>query len=171
MIGTIFRIAVGILLGLLGLYALMGVLQAAMLFTGARALSNFNFWASVSFVAYVASLAALLRPWRLLRSIPYPALVASAIVLLSASLAIAYPVVSEFVAADACLDSGGSYNYVRSLCDFSRNHPVVGMVWRSGLRLTFSLACLAGAATLAWHGQRRVRVSTLPKPTAPARRT
>jgi hypothetical protein len=170
MMGTTFRTAVGILLGLLGLYALMGVLQAAMLFTGARALSNFNFWASVSFLAYIASLATLLRPWRLLRRVPYPALVASAVVLLSAGLAIAYPVASEFVAADACLDSGGSYNYVRSICDFSRNHPFVGMEWRSGLRLTFSLACLAVAAALAWHGQRRIRADTLPEPIAPARR-
>ncbi len=29
----------------------------------------------------------------------------------------------EFVAAEACLDSGGSFNYSSGTCDHAQNHP------------------------------------------------
>ena len=143
------RIVFGILLGLIGLYALLGILQAASLFTGARALSNFNFWASVSFLAYFASVSVLTRPWRFVPRISSGYLTAIAFVLALAGLALGLPVVSEFLAADACLDAGGSFNYVMSRCDHSTNHPYVGLGWRNGFRILLSLTCISAGVTIA----------------------
>lgn len=162
---TTLRIAAGVLFGLVGFYALMGVFQAAMLFTGARALSNFNFWASVSFLAYTVSVAMLSRPWRLLHRISVSVLIAGAIGFLAAGFLLVHPVVAEFAAVDACLDAGGSYDYVRSTCDYSQNHPLIRIGWRSGFRITLCLACAAVAAAIAWHCTRRSRAGQ----TAPER--
>jgi len=155
------KIAAGVLLGLVGFYGLMRIFQAASLFTGARALSNFNFWASVWFLAYGTFVAALSRPWRLVHRLSNYWLVAAAVSLFFGCLWLVLPLADEFVAIDSCLDSGGSFDYVRSVCDHSRSHPYIGLGWRSGFRFTLSLSCLA----VAWHVARHVRANNLAKPT------
>jgi hypothetical protein len=159
------RISAGILLGLVGFYGLMGILHAASLLTGTRALSNFNFWASVSFLAYGGSVALLSRPWRLIRHLSHLQLVSAAIGLLLGCIWFVLPVAREFVAIDSCLDSGGSFNYVRSVCDHSSSHPYMGLGLRSGFRVTLSLSCLAVASAITWHAARRLRANNSSKPT------
>lgn len=153
------RIAAGVLLGLVGFYGLMSIFQAASLFTGARALSNFNFWASVSFLAYGVSVAVMSRPWRLVHRLSNYWLLAAAVSLLFGCLWLALPMADEFVAINSCLDSGGSFDYVRSVCDHSRSHPYMGLGWRSGFRITLSLSCFAVASAIAWHFARHVRAN------------
>ena len=158
------RVAFGILLGLVGLYAVMGILQAASLFTGARALSNFNFWTSVAFLAYAASLAVLTRPWRFISRLPSVLLAAAASFFAVVGLVLAQPMVGEFLAVDSCLDSGGSFDYVKSVCDHIGNHPFVAIGWRSGFRLLVSVSCVAGGITLASLLVSRVRSNNSFKP-------
>jgi len=43
--------------------------------------------------------------------------------LLLAAVAVLWPRWSEFWAVDACLDSGGSYNYDTQQCDHEQSHP------------------------------------------------
>ncbi|CAN5180106.1 hypothetical protein BH24GEM2_BH24GEM2_07700 [soil metagenome] len=45
------------------------------------------------------------------------------VLFLAASAFLLWPYVSAFLAVDTCLDSGGSYNYVTSTCDFHQSHP------------------------------------------------
>jgi hypothetical protein len=60
--------------------------------------------------------------------------------------------VSEFVAVDRCLDSGGSYDYVRGECDDRENHPYIPFrerhelvaAWWPWLLLASSAAVVAG---------------------------
>jgi len=158
------RVTFGILLGLIGFYALLGILQAASLFTGARALSNFNFWASVSFLAYAASVTVLARPWRFISRISSGFLAVAAILLAVAGFVLIQPIVGEFLAVDSCLDSGGSFDYVASACDHSSTHAFVGFAWRSGFRVLLSITCVVGGLTLAWLFVRRVRANNSFKP-------
>jgi hypothetical protein len=53
-----------------------------------------------------------------------PLTVIGALLLISAAILI-WPNVSAFFASDGCLDSGGSYDYVASRCDYVQNHPFV----------------------------------------------
>jgi hypothetical protein len=49
------------------------------------------------------------------------------LIVLGCALAV-WPVmtyVTEFIAVDACLDAGGSFDYGQSRCDRARTHPVV----------------------------------------------
>jgi hypothetical protein len=52
----------------------------------------------------------------------FPLVLVGALLLIAAAILI-WPNVSTFFASDACLDSGGSYDYVAGQCDHSINHP------------------------------------------------
>ena len=53
-----------------------------------------------------------------------PLTVIGALLLIAAAILI-LPNISAFFASDACLDSGGSYDYVAGRCDYVQNHPFV----------------------------------------------
>ena len=46
-----------------------------------------------------------------------------ALVGLAVLLFVAVPYAREFIQVDACLNGGGSYNYLAGTCDQSRTHP------------------------------------------------
>lgn len=51
----------------------------------------------------------------------------------------------EHTAVTACVESGGSYDYLESLCDSERSHPFVPMLVRRPLLVNGSLLlCCAG---------------------------
>ena len=103
-------LAVGVISLLLALYSAGGALQAAMLFTGERALRNWNFWASLALVfAAVAGLLAIFS---------------------------AYGIVKAEIAIDRCLDAGGAFEFITSHCDLSSNHPYIPFLACSGLAAT-----------------------------------
>ena len=47
--------ALSVLMALAAIYSALGILQAASLFTGERALRNFNFWGTLMCVAFACS--------------------------------------------------------------------------------------------------------------------
>ncbi len=52
----------------------------------------------------------------------YVGLTVGTILVLVAAYLVWQPV-SHFFAVDACLDQGGSFDYVAGACDFERSHP------------------------------------------------
>lgn len=70
---------------------------------------------------------------------------------------IAHDFVSEYLAADTCLDQGGSFNYSELECDSSMSHPYVPYMERhsfAALLLPFAgLLIMAGVATLWFRGR------------------
>ena len=135
-------VCAGVAFLLASLYGLMGFFQAVMLFTGERALKNSNIWSSVFLVA-VALATMCFASSRHKRSSRAPYLAAARVVLLGVCLflsaAAAWRVASDYMALDACLDLGGSFDYVRSVCDLTDSHAVVSLfAWR-GFFLTSAL--------------------------------
>ncbi len=61
--------------------------------------------------------------------------------LLAVAAALVWPLVSAFFASDACLDSGGSYDYLVGRCDFTQNHPFIPFysTWSFWLAMVASL--------------------------------
>jgi predicted Co/Zn/Cd cation transporter (cation efflux family) len=57
-------LVLGVVCLLLSAYALMGVLQAGMLFTGERALRNFQVWGSATLIFLVGSVVCFVWAWR-----------------------------------------------------------------------------------------------------------
>jgi hypothetical protein len=99
----------------LAAYSALGILQALSISQGERAIWNINFWASGGLLATV--LAWLVAPIRshstqrgsiAHRLVPW--------VHFAIALAAAWSVLGHLFAVDACLDRGGSYNYLISSC-------------------------------------------------------
>jgi hypothetical protein len=127
----------------------MGVLQAASLFVGARALLNANLWGSVFLVGLVASVACFVAAFRTQRSIPSLLTAAAGLVLVVFAIWFASPVIHDLLEIDSCLDRGGSFDHVHSVCDFSTNHPNISTFSRQGFRLTtFVIFSLVGVKLL-----------------------
>jgi hypothetical protein len=131
-------VVVGCVLLLVSAYGLGGVLQAASLFVGARALRNANLWGSVALIAFLGSLVCFWFAKRHIGTSSRVRLVVVAIALISA-VALVWPLAAEFAAVDACLDSGGSYNYLGSVCDLEQDHPYIPVFDRQGFRISGSL--------------------------------
>jgi hypothetical protein len=131
--------SVGCVLLLVCAYGLGGVLQAANLFVDARALRNANLWGSVSLVAFLGSLVCL---WLAKRRVWVSSRVRLGVGGIAAVSAVALlsPLAAEFFAVDACLDGGGSFDYVRSVCDRVANHSYVPVFARQGFRIAGSVA-------------------------------
>jgi hypothetical protein len=124
-----FRIT-GTFFVLASIYAFMGVLQAASLFTGGRALYNGNLWGSLSllFVFCAAHLfAANGRGMSQLRSGT-----AKLIAILWAAIAAwaTWQVLAHILAVDRCLDDGASFDYVLGQCDMKYSHEVISL-WKT----------------------------------------
>ncbi|ROZ63875.1 hypothetical protein EEB15_29265 [Ramlibacter sp. WS9] len=145
------HIALGCLFVLVSLYGLMGFFQGIMLFTGERALKNANLWGSVFLLASAAAVR-LFLPTRASGSPSSPRLVMARRVVgalvVALGLWILLPVLRDMVAIDSCLDKGGSFDHVRSTCDFEQSHVSLSLFERQGFRLVAALA-LAFPALLA----------------------
>ena len=121
------------------LYGFAGVLQAAMLFVGVKALRNANLWGSIAIVGLAAAVACMWlalqsrrRASRISHSYVY---MLGAVVALGLALVMLWPVIRDFVAIDRCLDGGGSFDYVESVCDMSANHPHLSLPEYQGFRV------------------------------------
>jgi hypothetical protein len=67
---------------------------------------------------------------------------------------------SEFLAVDACLDGGGSYDYSRGECDHGSNHPYLPFSSRHPLLVgSFSALSFAGLAMVTIGAVLRRRAS------------
>jgi hypothetical protein len=130
---------VGCVLLLVSAYGLGGVLQAASLFEGARALRNANLWGSIALVAFLGALICFWFAKRRIGVSSRARLVVGGIAVVSA-VALLWPHAAEFAAVDACLDGGGSFDYTRSVCDREQNHSYVAVFERQGFRIAGSLA-------------------------------
>lgn len=137
----------------------MGILQAGSLFTGQRALTNFNVWASISFIAYAASITILVRPWQFIPKISSKALALAAILLGIEGLILAYPIFHEFLEIDTCLDLGGSFNYVTSTCDHLASHSPIRLMWRKGFRALLSFSFIVSSIALVWAFIQRIYIT------------
>ena len=131
-------VAFGCFLVVASLYTFGGMIQAASLFVGVKALRNGNLWGSLSLVSLVLAITCFLRArqtpllnTKLAR--PLRAVCGFAALLIAAWLI--WPLVSDVLAADRCLDSGGSFDYVRSVCDMGDTHPYVSLLDRQGFRV------------------------------------
>lgn len=64
----------------------------------------------------------------------------------------------EIMLVDRCLDSGGSFDYVRMSCDLEANHPYVSHGERNIITMTAALAALlvAGAYLVIERVNRRL---------------
>jgi hypothetical protein len=138
----LFLIFGGIAFLLASMYGLMGFFQAVMLSTGERALKNSNIWSSVFLVALALS-AVCFAASRRVRSSPTldrgPVSVGLLGGCLFLSAAAAWRVASDYLEVDSCLDRGGSFDYVRSVCDHTGSHAFVSLfAWR-GFFLTSAL--------------------------------
>jgi hypothetical protein len=125
------------LFALASIYAVLGVLQALSLYQGERALWNVNLWASLALVAGVmawqvapkAALTSRMSTWR--RVIPW----------LQAGLALyfAWQVLRHLVAVDACLDHGGSFDYLAGVCNMQESMPYVPLHRTHGFPIVATL--------------------------------
>jgi hypothetical protein len=148
-----YLVILGIVLLLASVYALLGVMQAAMLFTGARALLNANVWGSVWLLAVAGAASAFALAWRRYRG-PLPSrrpwiLRIVGIGCLLAATWLSWCLISEAVAIDACHDHGGSFDYIHDSCDYSTPHPSLSFFGRSGfLAATIGLLVAVGFMSL-----------------------
>ncbi len=159
----------GVVFVLASLYGLMGLFQAVMLFTGERALKNSNIWSSVFLVA-VALATMCFAASRPKHSSRAAYLVVARVFLLGVCLmlsaAAAWRVASDYMALDSCLDIGGSFDYVRSVCDLTESHAVVSFfAWRgffltSALVFAVPVVLAAARRRKAKEGRMRLNMST-----------
>jgi hypothetical protein len=147
-------IGLGCFFVLIAIYGLLGFFQGIMLFTGERALKNANIWGSVFLVAFIGSVLLFLAArgstthstrWFVSRQI------LSAIALLTA-LWFVFPIFSDLMAIDSCLDKGGSFDHIHSVCDFGQSHPSMSLFGRQGFRIVAAvvLALPAFLALTKW---------------------
>lgn len=139
-------------------YGLLGFFQAVMLFTGERALKNSNIWSSVFLLSLALSIACFgasrHESPRSFHPSVFRALLLGVCLLLS--VAAAWRVFTDFMALDACLDGGGSFDYIHSVCDHIGSHSSVSLfAWR-GFFLT-SAVVFAGPVVLAWAKRRKTK--------------
>lgn len=143
-----FRIA-GAFCVLASVYCFLGVLQAASLFTGERALFNGNLWASLSLLVGFGAVH-LFNSARPTANRASPRIARFLSVFWAAiSLAAAWQVVSHLLAVDRCLDQGASFDYVRGECDLESSHSVISLGKTHGfLLVTAVLAAIHSAMAL-----------------------
>ena len=142
-------VAFGCFLVLISLYTFGGVIQAASLFADVKALRNGNLWGSLSLISLVLAIACFLRarqaPLLLNSQLARPLRAVWSCVALLVAAWLLWPLVSDVLAADQCLDSGGSFDYVRSVCDMGETHPYVPLLDRQGFRVVGAIVFVACA--------------------------
>lgn len=124
-----FRVA-GTFFVLASIYAFLGVLQAASLFTGGRALYNGNLWGSLSLVfAFFAVHMFAANGRGMSRFHPGAAKFIAILWAAIAAWAI-WQVLAHILAVDRCLDNGGSFDYVLGQCDSKYSHEAFS-IWKT----------------------------------------
>ncbi|MCY7389450.1 MAG: hypothetical protein LH481_15565 [Burkholderiales bacterium] len=133
-----YFLVAAIVSALLAFYCASGALQAAMLFTGVKALRNWSLWTSLALVFASATIACACA----FLPVRAPGTWASrlfAALSLFLGVASAWSVATYEAAADRCLDSGGSFNYVEAACDHFASQPYISFLARNGLGLTTTI--------------------------------
>jgi len=132
-------VTAGSLLVLVSLYTFGGVIQAASLFMGVKALRNANLWGSLSLISLTLAVGCFLSVRK--SSAPTSPLTRAVCSCVAFGLAawLLWPLVSDLLAADRCLDQGGSFNYVESACDMANSQPYVSLLDRQGFRVVGAL--------------------------------
>lgn len=136
-----------IVFGLASLYSVLGVLPALSLFRGERALWNVNLWASLALVEGVVAWqfapksAQSSQPSGLQRVMPW----------LQVALAVYFvsQVVSHLASVDACLDHGGSFDYLAGVCNTQESFPFVPLHRTHGFPIV--AACVFGFLAIRSH--------------------
>jgi hypothetical protein len=143
-----FRLA-GTFCVLASVYFFIGVLQAASLYTGERALFNANLWASLSLLFGIGA-THLFRSARPSATRVSPGVARFLTVFWAAIfLAAAWQVVSHLLAVDRCVDQGASFDYLRGECDLGSSHSVISLGKTHGfLLVTVVLAAIHSALAL-----------------------
>jgi hypothetical protein len=142
----------------LAAYSVLGILQALSISQGERAIWNINFWASGGLLATVfawlvaptrshsnqrGSIAHRLAPW----------------VHFAIALAAAWSVLRHLLAVDACLDRGGSYNYLISSCSLVETSTFMPLHQSHGFPMTAAVVfALLGLRSL--HAREALQPST-----------
>ena len=141
-----FRLA-GAFCVLASVYCFGGVVQAASLFTGERALANGNLWASLSLLFGFAT-AHLFCSARQTATRFRPSVNRFLTAFWAAIfLAAAWPVLSHLLAVDRCLDQGASFDYLRGECDLASSQSAISLAKTHGfLLVTAALAAIHGAS-------------------------
>lgn len=149
--------ALACLLVLTALYGLLGFFQAIMLYTEERALKNANIWGSMFVIAAVAAVFSF-RAARVQTESAVRFRMARqffSLVTLAAAIWFVFPVFSDLMAIDSCLDSGGSFDHLRSVCDLAQSHLSMSLFARQGFRLVMALV-LVLLASLLWRSGRPI---------------
>jgi hypothetical protein len=158
---------IGCLLLLMGVYSLLGFFQGAMLYTGERALKNANLWGSLFLIAMVFSVVCFLNasPRRVILLTRFSVF---SWVLACATFAVSIwfviPVFNDLWAIDRCLDAGGSFNHVQSLCDFSQSHQPMSVASRQGFRIVAAIALVLPAGIFTarcWIARRTAKLTKI----------
>jgi hypothetical protein len=69
------------------------------------------------------------------------------IALILGAVAVVWSPLRTFLAVDACLDTGGSFDYVKGMCDYARSHPYLAQ--GNAVRVAVAvLLAAAGAAAI-----------------------
>ena len=69
------------------------------------------------------------------------------IIIIGVPLLLAVHFMREFLLVDRCLDSGGSFDYVRMVCDREESHPYIPYVERYAKSMMAGLIAILIAAT------------------------
>jgi hypothetical protein len=134
------------------LYGSLGVLQAASMYQGSRALWNLNLWSALVFVAV---LAACLTAWpRLVLSTPNSGVPTSTYFWLSVAALSLWPLIGHMLAVNACLDAGGSYDFVQGFCSTNESPPYIPTYRTHGLFMVIAGTC-TGLAVLSYVTSKR----------------
>jgi hypothetical protein len=150
-----FRVA-GTFFVLASIYALLGVLQAASLFTGGRALYNGNLWGSLSLIfAFFAAHMFAANGRSMSRFHPGAAKFIAFLWAVIAAWA-TWQVLTHILSVDHCVDNGGSFDYVLGQCDSKYSHEAFS-IWKTHgflivvaiVTATYSVAALRRAYTKA----------------------
>jgi hypothetical protein len=115
---------------LASIYAFMGVVQAASLFTGGRALYNGNLWGALSLVFTFCDAHMFAANGRGMSQ--FRPNTAKFIAILWAAIAAwaTWQVLAHILAVDRCLDDGASFDYVLGQCDSKYSHEVFS-IWKT----------------------------------------
>jgi hypothetical protein len=149
-----FRLA-GSFCILASMYWFMGVLQAGSLYSGERALSNGNLWASLSLVCGFGAVHLFWAARPATNPVSSRAAQFLTVFWAAVFLAAGWQVVSHLLAVDRCIDQGASFDYVRGKCDLESSHSVISLVKTHGFLLVVAVLAAMHSA-LAF---RRSRVS------------
>jgi hypothetical protein len=120
----------------------MGFFQGIMLFTDERALKNANIWGSVFLLALTASVSLFVAARKGLSNSSFRRILghqAVTVVAFAIALLILTPVFKDVIAIDRCLDNGGSFDHVRSVCDLKQSHLSLSIFERQGFLLVAAL--------------------------------